>query len=76
MVVDYLYAIFNPWKIKCENKLEADLASMPDTRKCNIILIWLGDQGLEMYQAWCLEPSEISIEKIVVKIGRLLQATS
>ena len=59
-----LYARFKPSKFKCENILEAELASLPDIRKCKIILRWSGDLGLEVYHALCLEPSEMSIETL------------
>ena len=60
IVVDSLYARFQTWKIKCENILETELASLPDARKCQILLRWLDDQGLEIYQVWCLQSSEVS----------------
>ena len=59
-VDDSLYARFKTWKLRCKNTLETELVSLPDTKECKILLRWLGDQGLGMYQAPCLEPSEIS----------------
>ena len=44
-VHDSLYAKFKTWKLKCENILEAELASLPDSRKYKIMFRWLGVQG-------------------------------
>ena len=49
MVDDLLYARLHMWKLKCENILEANVASLSDTRKYKILLRWSSDQGLEMY---------------------------
>ena len=57
---DSIYARFQTWKLKCENSLDAELASFPDARNYMILLRWLGDQGLEMFQAMCVESSKVS----------------
>ena len=57
-----LYARFKTWKFMCENILEAELDSLQYTKKIQILPRWSGDQGLQMYQGWYLEPSETSTE--------------
>ena len=56
-VVDTMYARFPTLKLKCEHVLEAEISSLQDAR---FLLDGQVNQGSEVYQAWCLEPSEVS----------------
>ena len=63
-VDDSLYSRFKTWKLKTENIQEVGLPSLPDARKCRTLLGWSWNQGLDMYQAWCLDPIQISTETL------------
>ena len=41
-----------------------------------LISLQSGDQSLEMYQTWCLEPSELSTETLWSHWEEFLQVTS
>ena len=68
-VDDSLYSRFKKWKLKCENTLEVELAIfiLLDARKCNTLSRCSGDQELKMYEAWCLDCTDISKEMLSTK---------
>ena len=63
-VNDSLYNRFIKWKIKCENILECTLAMLFESRKCNKVVAWSGDFGIDQYASWDLPPEEMYLEVI------------
>ena len=49
MVNDALYHRFLKWKLKCENILECELATLPECQKCKKVIAWSGDFGMDQY---------------------------
>ena len=58
-VGDFLISREITWRLKYENILEPELARLPDKRKGRALFRWSGNQGLGVYQVWCLDPSDI-----------------
>ena len=63
-VNDGLYNRFLKWKLRCENILECELATLPEARKCKKVLAWSGDCGLDQYTSWNLPNEDLSLEII------------
>ena len=58
-VNDSLYHRFLKWKLKCENVLDCELVMLPESKKCNKVIVWSGDFGMDQYVSCCL-PVKIS----------------
>ena len=52
MVNDALYHRFLKWKLKCENILECELATLPECQKCKIVIAWSGNFRMDQYVSW------------------------
>ena len=59
-----LYHKFLKWKIKCENRLDCELAMLSEARKCKKVVVWSGDFGIDQYVSWCLPPEGLCLEMI------------
>ena len=46
---DGLYHRFLKWCLKCETILEGELAALPEKQKCQKVIVWLGDFGMDLY---------------------------
>ena len=57
-VNDNLYNKFLKWKLKCENTLKCELAMLAEMRKCNKVIAWSGDFGVDQYVFWCMPLEE------------------
>ena len=66
-VNDSLYHRFLKWKIKCENILDCELAMLSEARKCDKVMAWSGDFGIDQYVSWCLPQDELCWEMIWIK---------
>ena len=53
-VNDSLYHIFLKWKLKCQNILDCELSTFPESKKCKKVIAWNGDFGMDQYVSWCL----------------------
>ena len=62
-----LYHRFPKWKIKCENILDCELVLLSEVRKCNKIVAWSGDFGIDQYVSWYLSPEDLCLEVIWTK---------
>ena len=49
MVDDGLYHRFLKWHLKCETILDCELANLPTKQKCQKVIAWSGDFGMDLY---------------------------
>ena len=61
---DALHSRFIRWKIKCENILDCKLAILQESAKCNKVIQWSGDAGLDMYISWALPTADVTLQVI------------
>ena len=63
-VDDGLYHRFLKWHLKCETILECELANLPEKQKCQKVMAWLGDFGMDLYVSWSLPKEELTLDTI------------
>ena len=63
-VNDGLYHRFLKWRLKCKNILECELAALPECQKCEKIVAWSGDFGMDQYVSWSLPKEDLSLDTI------------
>ena len=61
---DGLYHRFLKWQLKCETILECELANLPAKQKCQKIIAWLGDFGMDLYVSWSIPKEELTLDAI------------
>ena len=66
-VNDGLYHQFWKWKLKCENILECELATLLESRQCKKLISWSGDDGINLVVSWGLTDSDITLEILWTK---------
>ena len=65
MVNDGLYHRFRKWKLKCENILECELATLSESRQCKKLISWSGDDGMDLVVSWGLIDSDDGMDLVV-----------
>ena len=63
-VNDGLYHRFLKWKLKCENILDCELASLSESRQCKKLISWSGDDGMDLVVSWGLHDRELTLETL------------
>ena len=63
-VDDGLYRRFLKWHLKCETSLECELATLSEKQKCQKVIAWLGDLGMDLYVSWSLPKEELTLDTI------------
>ena len=63
-VDDGLYHRFLKWRLKCETILDCELANLPAKQKCQKVLAWLGDFGMDLYFCWSIPKEELTLDAI------------
>ena len=63
-VNDALYHRFLKWKLKCENILECELATLPESQKCKKVIAWSSYFGMDQYVSWGLSKEEMNLDTI------------
>ena len=63
-VNDGLYHRFLKWKLKCENILDCELASLSESRQCKKLISWSGDDGMDLVVSWVLNDRELTLETL------------
>ena len=63
-VNDGLYHRFLKWKLKCENILDCELASLSESRQCKKLISWSGDDGMDLVVSWGLNDRELTLETL------------
>ena len=65
---DGLYHRFLKWHLKCETILDCELANLPDKQKCQKVIAWSGDFGMDLYVSWSIPKEELMLDAIWAKI--------
>ena len=63
-VNDGLYHRFRQWKLKCENILECELATLSESRQCKKLISWSGDDGMDLVVSWGLTDGDLTLETL------------
>ena len=66
-VNDSLYHRFLKWKLKCENILDCELATLSETRQCKKLISWSGDDGMDLVVSWGLTDCELTLNTLWTK---------
>ena len=68
-VDDGLYQIFLKWHLKCKTILDCELANLPAKQKCQKVIVWSGDFGMDLYVSWSIPKEELMLDAIWAKFG-------
>ena len=63
-VDDGLYHKFLKWHLKCETILDCELANLPVKQKCQKVIVWSGDFGMDLYVSWSITKEELTLDAI------------
>ena len=63
-VDDGLYHRFLKWHLKCETILDCKLANLPAKQKCQKVIVWSGDFGMDLYVSWSIPKEELVLDAI------------
>ena len=66
-VDDGLYYRFLKWQLKCETILECELANLPAKQKCQNVIAWSGNFGMDLYVSWSIPKEEFTLDAIWAK---------
>ena len=66
-VDDRLYHRFLNWCLKCETILGCELANLPNKQKCQKVIAWSGDFGMDLYVSWSILKEELMLDAIWTK---------
>ena len=67
MVDDGLYHRFLKWRLKCETILDCKLANLPVKQKCQKVIAWSGDFGMDLYVSWNISKEDLALDAIWTK---------
>ena len=71
---DGLYHRFLKWRLKCEAIFDCELANLPDKQKCQKVIAWSGDFGMDLYVSWNILKEELTLDAIWAKFEEFLKA--
>ena len=63
-VDDGLYHRFLKWQLKCKTILDCELANLPTKQKCQKIIAWSGDFGMDLYVSWNIPQEHLTVDVI------------
>ena len=66
-VDDGLYHTFLKWHLKCKTILDCELANLPAKQKCQKVIVWSGDFGMDLYVSWSIPKEELTLDAIWAK---------
>ena len=66
-VDDGLYHRFLKWHLKCEMILNCELANLPTKQKCQKVITWSGDFGMDLYVSWNISKEDLTLDAIWTK---------
>ena len=69
-VDDRLYHRFLKWHLKCETILDCELAHLPNKQKCQKVIAWSGDFGMDLYVSWSIPKEELTLDAIWTKFEK------
>ena len=58
---------FLKWHLKCKTILDCELANLPEKQKCQKVIAWLGDFGMDIYISWSLPKEVLTLDTIWVR---------
>ena len=67
MVNDGLYHRFLKWCLKCEMILNCELANLPTKQKCQKVIAWSSDFGMDLYVSWNISKEDLTLDAIWTK---------
>ena len=67
MVNDGLYHRFLKWHLKCETILDCKLANLPTKQKCQKVIVWSSDFGMDLYVSWNISKEDLTLDAIWTK---------
>ena len=62
-----LYHRFLKWCLKCEMILDCKLANLPTKQKCQKVIVWSGDFGMDLYVSWTIPKEDLTLDVIWTK---------
>ena len=66
-VDDGLYHRFLKWHLKCKTILNCELANLPTKQKCQKVIAWYGDFGMDLYVSWNISKEDLTLDGIWTK---------
>ena len=63
-VDDGLYHRFLKWQLKCKTILDCKLANLPTKQKCQKIIAWSGNFGMDLYVSWNIPKDDLMLDAI------------
>ena len=66
-VDDRLYHRFLKWHLKCKTILDCELSNLPAKQKCQKVIAWSGDFGMDCYVSWSIPKEELTLDAIWTK---------
>ena len=66
-VDDGLYHRFLKWHLKCETILDCKSANLPAKQKCQKVIAWSGNFGMDLYVSWSIPKGELTLDAIWAK---------
>ena len=72
-VDDGLYHRFLKWQLKCKTILDCELADLPAKQKCQKVITWSGDFGMDLYVSWSIPKEDATLDAIWAKFEESLK---
>ena len=63
-VNDSLYHRFLKWQLKCKTILDCELANLPTKQKCQQVIAWSGNFGMDLYVSWNIPKDDLMLDAI------------
>ena len=63
-VNDGLYHRFLKWQLKCETILGCELANLPTKQKCQKVIAWSSNFGMDLYVSWNIPKEDLTLDAI------------
>ena len=63
-VNDGLYHRFLKWQLKCKTILDCELANLPTKQKCQKVIAWSGNFGMDLYISWNIPKEDLTLDVI------------
>ena len=69
-VDDGPYHRFLKWHLTCKTILDCKLANLPAKQKCQKVIVWSGDFGMDLYVSWSIPKEELTLDAIWAKFKK------
>ena len=64
MVNNCLYHRFLKWHLKCKTILDCELVNLPTNQKCQKVIAWSSDFGMDLYVSWNILKEDLTLDAI------------